>query len=710
MKSLRRVLPYIWPQWPRLVVIVSSAIFNSVLFSTTVASIIPVLTIMMGQEGLHGWVDRIITTRQYDVKFYVASKEDLAADPNMNYHLRVVEAKAKGAAAAAGIAVSDTIVAVRSPADANTAPMPTADMLAMLASTQAKTGLAVDILPAGAATSSRKTIRLIADKRPLYANYMLKAVSIMPRSEGQKSREQAVLFLMVVLTSVTFLRCFCRFLQDYIGDKVVQNSLAQLRERTYGHVLNMPVGFFAKEGGTDTVSRMVQDTGAIGGGLKTILTKAIREPLMAMSMMAWAFWLSPKLTLVFLCAAPMLVIAVSNLGRKIKRATKRSLQNWAIVLGKLAESIAAIKVVKIYNRQEYEYARFTEINRKQLKHQLRIAKTDAATDPMMEALGMIALGGGIVYGAHWAMAAGDTNTFFGVLFLLGASAEAIRRTSDVWNRLNQSNAAAERVFALIDQPDEQEKPAVGELKQFKNTIEFKNVRFTYPGTEREVLKGIDLTVQTGQNVAVVGPNGSGKTTLVNLLPRFYDVDGGAVCIDGVDVRDVTLASLRNQMAMVTQNVITFNDTIAANIAYGKPDATMDEIIEAAKRAYAHEFIAPLPDGYDSIIGEQGSGLSGGQLQRIVIARAILKNPPIMIFDEAMSQIDADSEAKIHRALDEFMKNRTAFVIAHRFSTVIKAHKIVVMNDGRIIAEGVHSELVKTCPLYQNLYQTQLLKD
>jgi ABC-type multidrug transport system fused ATPase/permease subunit len=280
----------------------------------------------------------------------------------------------------------------------------------------------------------------------------------------------------------------------------------------------------------------------------------------------------------------------------------------------------------------------------------------------------------------------------------------------VWNRLNQSNAAAERVFALIDQPEEQEKSAVGELKPFKGVIEFKNVHFTYPGTDREVLRGVNLTIQAGQNVAVVGPNGSGKTTLVNLLPRFYDVDGGCVLIDGVDVRDVSLASLRNQMAMVTQNVITFNDTIAVNIAYGKPDATAEEITEAAKRAYAHEFIAPLPDGYNAIIGEQGSGLSGGQLQRMVIARAILKNPPIMIFDEAMSQIDADSEAKIHRALDEFMRSRTAFVIAHRFSTVIKAHKIVVMNDGQIVAEGIHSELVKTCPLYQNLYQTQLLKD
>jgi subfamily B ATP-binding cassette protein MsbA len=712
MKSLKRVLPYVWPQWPRLLIIVLSAMFNSVLFSTTVVSIIPVLTVMMGQEGLHGWVDRVIVSRQYDMKFYVASKEDLASDPNMNYYLRVVEIKKNGAAAEAGIAVNDKIIAVRNPADANTSPMSNSEILSRLATVPAQKEIVVDIKSADASDSSVKTIRMVSKKRPFYYDYALRAVAILPRNEGQKSREQAILFLMVVLTLVTLIRCLCRFLQDYVGDKVVQNSLAQLRERTYGHVLNMPVGYFAREGGSDTVSRMVQDTNAIAVGLKTALTKAIREPLMALALLAWAFWLSPKLTLVFLCAAPMLVITVSNLGRKMKRATRRSLQNWAKVLGKLEESLFSLKVVKIYNRQKYEHARFTTINRKQLKHQLRLAKTDAATDPVMEFLGMIALAGGIVYGAHWAMSGGnaDTVTFFTVLGSLGASAEAIRRTSDVWNRLNQSNAAAERVFGIIDQPEEQEKPVAAELKKFHKTIEFRDVHFTYPGTEREVLKGINLTVRAGQNVAVVGPNGSGKTTLVNLLPRFYDADSGSVLIDGVDVGDVSFASLRDQMAMVTQNVITFNDTVAANIAYGKPDASMDEIIEAAKRAYAHEFIAPLPDGYDSVIGEQGSGLSGGQLQRIIIARAILKNPPILIFDEAMSQIDADSEAKIHRALDEFMKNRTAFVIAHRFSTVIKANKIVVMNDGQIIAEGSHNELVQTCPLYQTLYQTQLLKD
>jgi subfamily B ATP-binding cassette protein MsbA len=303
----------------------------------------------------------------------------------------------------------------------------------------------------------------------------------------------------------------------------------------------------------------------------------------------------------------------------------------------------------------------------------------------------------------------EPSKFMVLVVLLGTAAEAVRKTSDIWNKIQEANAAAERVFAVMDVPVELEKLGAVELLPLKNRIEFKDVVFSYPGSDRPVLNRVNLTVKAGHNVALVGPNGSGKTTLANLIPRFYDPDGGQVLIDGRDIREVTLYSLRSRIGMVTQDVVTFNNTIAANIAYGRSGATKEQIIDVAKRAYAHEFIISMSAGYDTVIGEHSSGLSGGQLQRIAIARAILKNPSILIFDEATSQVDADSEAKIHRAIEEIMADRTCIIIAHRFSTVISADIIVVMDKGRIIAQGKHEELMKSCLLYRSLYETQLLK-
>jgi subfamily B ATP-binding cassette protein MsbA len=335
---------------------------------------------------------------------------------------------------------------------------------------------------------------------------------------------------------------------------------------------------------------------------------------------------------------------------------------------------------------------------------------DAATHPLLEVLAMVAGTGALVVGMVWVTKGQlDGSEFLLLLVLLGAAAEAIRKTSDLYTKIQQANAAAERIFEILEQPLEQEKPDAIALPPIRGSIEFQKVVFAYPGAPRPSLDGISLTITAGQNVAIVGANGSGKTTLANLLPRFYDPDAGRVLIDGRDIRDVTLRSLRDQIGMVTQQVISFNDTIASNIAYGKQDATQDEIVAAARRAYAHEFISHLPKGYDTIIGEQGVGLSGGQLQRIVIARAIVKNPAILIFDEATSQIDAESEAKIHEAIEQIMQGRTTLMIAHRFSTVIAADMIVVMNDGRIIAQGQHEKLIRTCPVYQALYETQLIK-
>ena len=448
----------------------------------------------------------------------------------------------------------------------------------------------------------------------------------------------------------------------------------------------------------------------MGKAIKIMLGKALREPLNALFFMAGAMWISWQLTLIFMCAAPLTLGLVAMFGRQMRKASRKSLMASSQMLAKLQETISGLKVVKVYNRQGYERNTFHNINRKLLKQLLKISRVDAMTTPVLEVLGMLAGSTALIMGVYWVSQNKiDSSEFLALLVLMEVAAEAVRKTSNIWNKIQEANAASERVFSILDQPREFENPNAAELSPLKYTIEFRNVVFSYPTALEPVLKGVNLKVKAGQNIAIVGPNGSGKTTLVNLIPKFYNTDSGAVFIDGQDLSQVTLSSLRSQIAMVTQNMVTFNDTIKANIGYGKLDAKTDEIVEAARRAFAHEFIEPLPDGYDTIIGEQGTGLSGGQLQRIVIARAILKNPAILIFDEATSQIDANSEAKIHKAIEEIMKNRTSFIIAHRFSTVVNADIIIVMDQGKVIAQGSHAELIKSCQMYQSLYETQLLK-
>ncbi|MHC4790402.1 MAG: ABC transporter transmembrane domain-containing protein [Planctomycetota bacterium] len=714
MKPFRRTFKYIWPQWNRLVTIACSVLLISILYGLSFGTISPLLTVMMGSEGLHGWTGRKITSQRYGLEFYVPDQLDYS-DPNkpdVAYFLQIAKVKKNSLAEQAGLRRDDLIVGAGSSlVKKEDDKVPSRKLLSELST--AADDLSIVVQYQRLNESGERIVekrKLTCGKKPFYTNYARRVLRLLPKGDSRTQRRDAVVFIILLMLVVTAVRCVSRFYQDYTAQKVVHTSLAHLREDAFRHCLDIPVGFFTNEGSSDTVSRLVRDIASIGNGLKILLGKAIREPLKALGLICMAMLIDRNLTLIFLCGAPISLFILAKFGKKIRRATRRSLESWAKMLGKLDEAISAIRVVKVYNRQQYESGAFQGINRKLLKQQFRIAKADAAVGPLLETLGMIAGTIGLIFGAHWVF--GGTMQgpdFFALLFCLGASADSVRRTSSVWNRIQQANAAAKRIYDVIDQKPEMENPNAFELAPLKEKIEFRDVVFIYPAAEKATLKEINLTVQAGHNIAIVGPNGSGKTTLANLIPRFYDPDSGQVLIDGKDIRDATLYSLRSQIGMVTQNTITFNDTIEANIAYGKPVATREEVIAAAKRAYAHEFISLLPDGYDTIIGEQGAGLSGGQLQRIVIARAILKDPSILIFDEATSHIDADSEAKIHRAIEEIMKDRTTFIIAHRFSTVITADITVVMDDGQIIAQGHHDELMETCPLYQNLYETQLVK-
>lgn len=720
LSAFKRVLGYVWPQWPSLIALMMWAVIISLMFSASFLTIIPLLKVMMEEEGLHSWVDRKICNGRYGMDFYVPSRSDfkdktsekvLYLQVNRIDNEQGLFVKHPTWASTAGLHRGDQIVSLSSDGHPEPQTSP-AQMLETLAAIGNDKSMTLSIRRYDDQNNLEiLTITKPSSQKPFYADLVQWPVSFIPRSENKKNVLSAMCVVIVGMIFITILRCWAKFYQSFLAEKIVTVANTRLREDVFRHVMYMPVGFFASRGTSDTTSRIIGDVAHSGKGIKVLFGKALREPMIAVGALIGAFVINWKLTLLFMGSAPMVIGVIAIIGKKMKKASKKSLVTSAQMLGRIQEAINALRVVKVYNRQKWEIDQYEKKNQEFLKYSLRMSKLDAMTSPMMDALGMITAGGVILLGAAWVTYQYDgmqSSSFFALLAGLGIAAESVRKVSDVWNIVQQSNAAAERVFAVIDEDREKEAPNAYPLNPLTKDIEFRDITFTYPNAPAPSLTGVSLKVPAGQTVAVVGSNGSGKTTLVNLLPRFYDPDSGKILIDGNDISQVTLASLRDQIGMVTQSVMTFNDTVANNIAYGKPDATRDEIIAAAKRAFAHEFIETLPNGYDSMIGELSSGFSGGQLQRIVIARAILKNPKILIFDEAMSQVDAESEAKIHAALGDIMKGRTCFMIAHRFSTVISADRIVVMDKGRIVADGKHQDLIKTCQVYKNLYETQLI--
>ena len=515
--------------------------------------------------------------------------------------------------------------------------------------------------------------------------------------------------LPFALIGVYFVKGGARYGQAYLMAQVGQRVVMGLREEVYGHLQGMSQSFFNKRASAELLSRLTHDVGRLSRMSSQDPAVAIREVFTLLMLLVVVFAREWRLATIALVVFPLIALALVRIGKKLQTINKRGQENIAELSVVLQETLTGTKIMKAFGREAYERERFRQANRKLYRLIMRDVHVHELTSPLMEFIGALGIGAALWYGGYQVIQGETTpGTFFSFLTGLMMLYGPVRKLSNTSNLIQQAIPAAERVFELLDlKQTVVDQPNARLLAALRETIVFEQVSFQYEDGAGPVLRDISLVVRKGEMVAFVGMSGAGKSTLADLIPRFHDVTSGRITIDGVDIRDYTLASLRAQISIVTQETILFNETVAHNIGYGMPGASFDEIMHAAHLAYAHEFIQELPQGYDTVIGERGVKLSGGQRQRIAIARALLKNPPILILDEATSELDAASEFMLQKALANLVEGRTVFVIAHRLATVMKADRIVVVDGGQIAEMGTHEELLAQKGLYNRLHALQV---
>jgi subfamily B ATP-binding cassette protein MsbA len=543
----------------------------------------------------------------------------------------------------------------------------------------------------------------IAISRPLpdFLSRLIEIINALPRI-------RLLRFIVFGFLGVFLFKGFFVFIRQYLMTNVGQLVLRDIRKALYSKYQYLSLDYYSRSKVGVLVSRITHDVGVINNSIAQGLTDVFYQGFKVIVLFSIAIFINWRLFLISIILFPFISIPVVRISKALRKISTKTQEKVAEINSAIYEGISGIRIVKIFSMENYEIDRFARANQGYYKVTMKSAKRMITIGPISEFVGTCAamlvlyVGGRQVIQGD--LSFGMFAAFMGAMF---QCVQPFKRLSNINAMMQQAGAAATRIFQVLDTPlDVQDKPGAMSLPEVKKKVRFENVSFKYKGEEEEVLKGINLEVPKGTVLAIVGPSGVGKTTLVNLIGRFYDVTKGRITFDGCDIREINLKSLREKIGIVTQEMFLFNDTVKANIAYGNIKASFESIVQAARAAGADDFIQALPKGYDTVIGDRGFRLSGGEKQRLAIARALLKNPPILILDEATSQLDSQSEVLVQQALDKLMRGRTVFVIAHRLSTLRHADKMVVLDRGEITECGTHQDLMNNAGLYKQLYQLQ----
>ncbi len=767
MNNFARLVRFAWPYRVRFVLSFGCAIVVALLFGANISAVLPLLKILFYDENCQVWLAKEIVHEQTHLAATRARFEELDAIERINNpagaalkrHFETIHGERAAIEAEfqklqrlyetrAWGGIGESREALPAPEPAN--PVAVADALAdesreallkkALDDAQRNLDIADARLDEFKRYSNAYARRLfpypfesrrakIAAERASTEKWIgryLWARPLVDRYLPHNSFNTLVLLIALVLAG-TAVKGFFMFLQEVMVSSIIQGTLFRIRNRFYKKTIALDLASFGDQGAGDLLPRFTHDLEWFGQGLAMLLTRVVREPLRAASCLVVMLWINWRLTLLALILVPFSAFLSNRAGRAMKRTVKKALDSMSNLYKIIQESIQGIVVVKAYTMERRERKRFFVESKALYKRSVRVARIEALSDPVLELFALSTVSIALLAGSYLVLnrtmfldlglfrlqLASQPMAIEDLLYLyamLAGVSDPVRKLANVHSRIQRAAASSDRICALMDRkPAVVDKPAAIDLPRHAARVEFDRVEFSYNGRE-PVLRGVSLTVRHGETLAIVGPNGCGKSTLMGLLPRFWDVAAGSIRIDGHDVRDVQARSLRRQIAYVLQDTTMFHDTVAGNIAYGNPAATRADIINAAKRSYAHSFIEALPDGYDTLVKERGTSLSGGQRQRIALARAMLRDPAVLILDEATSAIDLHDEALIRRAIEEFARDRTTFIITHSLGPLQFADRIVVMNAGRIEAVGTDAELRKQSATFRRLHEIHFQRE